>query len=297
MTFKYPVYYHLTRDQSDVNAEADLQKIIAYLLTFTGDINVKMDGALAHITYAESPLIATIKTSGDANRQITLTCEKEDHISVDLIKNITKNMNYRIFNAQSLSYMVNDPHVLDLTVATVEEATLNILKRYNLTPLFQYRESLVFYAQDTQGKIHLVNRHLLEFLLKHPYAKLFPKLFSIPVAPDLGRFVAMMDRGLIPLSFYKYINEPKNIINLSGFNIDKLSQNILIEQINFVLDPSKQRFVQTSSTERVIQKGQSLIKQLVLKQFLAIKIAQDVRFSQEKDTLMPNINVSVYLDA
>ena len=291
------ISYHLTSDQPGADAKKDLQKIIDYLLTFVGDVGIKKENdGHATISYSDTLLTATLATTGQRNRQITLTCQKNDTVSVHLIKNITKQIGYRIFNPQTLSYMVNDPNVLDLTTADVDDDIRNIIKKYRLHPLFQYRDSLVFYAKDTSGTIHLINRHLLEFLHKHPQKKLFKKDFSVAVAGDIGRFVALFDRGLIPLSFYKCVNEPKKIINLSGFSIDKMPQNVVIEQINFLLDVPRQTFVQHSSQNITIKKGQSLFRSLKIKNYLAMKIAQDIGYDVQGKSLVPKLKVLVFLD-
>ncbi len=295
--FKNPVFYHLTNDQNTVDAKSDFKKIIDYLLTFAGDIGVKTrkDGS-AVVTYSETPLTATLKTSGKLNRQITLTCEKEDNISVNLIKNVTKDINYRIFNPQTLSYLVNDPGILDLTTANVDQQILKIINKYSLTPLFQYRDSLLFLAKDKLGKIHLINRHLLEFLIHNPQKKLFPKHFSVAVASDIGRFVALFDRGLIPLSFYKCLDNDIKNINLSDFDIYKLPRNIVAEVINFTLDVVKQSFVQNDSSLVEVKKNNDLINSLKVKNYLAIKIAGDIGYDLEGKDLTSKLKVSVFLD-
>ncbi|OGG13660.1 hypothetical protein A2875_03570 [Candidatus Gottesmanbacteria bacterium RIFCSPHIGHO2_01_FULL_46_14] len=141
--------YHLTSDHAPADAKGDLQKIIDYLLTFVGEIGVtKQNEGHATISYSDTPMTATLAITGKLNRQITLTCETYDAVSVHLIKNVTSRIGYRIFNSQTLSYMVNDPNVLDLTSAQLDAAIRSITGQYGLTPLFQYRDSLVFYAKD-----------------------------------------------------------------------------------------------------------------------------------------------------
>jgi hypothetical protein len=297
MIFKNPVYYHLTNDQEKADAKSDFKKIIDYLLSFAGDISIsnQKDGA-AVVSYSETPMRASLKTTGKLNRQITLTCEKEDNVSVGLIKNVTRDINYRIFNTQTLSYLVNDPGILDLTTANVDVKILKIIKGHGLTPLFQYRDSLVFYAKDKLGKIHLVNRHLLEYLIKAPLKKLYKSAFSIIVAKDIGRFVALFDRGLIPISFYKGADNDVKVINLSDFDIQKLQRNIFVERINFLFDQEKQSFAQNSSELIEVKKGKGLTRSLKLKKYLAIKIAQDIGYSLRGNILVPKLKVSVFLD-
>jgi hypothetical protein len=198
--------------------------------------------------------------------------------------------------------LVNDPGILDLTTANVDPKILKIIKRYDLTPLFQYRDSLVFYAKDKSGSIHLINRHLLEYLRDNSQNPTSPRLrgardFSVVVAKDIGHFVALFDRGLIPISYYKSTDSDLQIINLSGIDIDKLQKSVVVEKINFLFDLEKQSFIQNSSELIEIKKGKSLIKSLKLKKYLAIKIAGDISYSPMDKVLIPKLKVLVFLDS
>src|SRR3989344_5299904 len=250
--FNEPVYFYLVRDAKFGNLEADFKKITDYLLTFEGEVglNREKDGSVI-ISYSETDLKAKLFTNYSANtsdivvsQQITLTCEKEDNLSVNLIKNVTKNIGYRIFNPQTTSYLVINPNLLDLTTAQVNPKILDAIKRHKLTPLFQFQNALVFYAIDKNKKIHLINRHMLEYLIENSLNKIVYKEFSVVVAEDIGRFVALFDRGLIPISFYEYINRPDKILNQSGFNLDKLNLETIFDLIYFQLDLQKQSFIQ-----------------------------------------------------
>lgn len=300
------VYYRLIRDATIGDLSNDFQKIIDYLLTFVGEVNVSIvSPGHAYLTYNDSPYTATLKTITNPkttdttiSSEITLTCEKQDYLALNLIKNVTNNIGYRIFNPQISSFSPNDPNLLDLTTISVKEAIDKIFKRYHLVPLFQYRDSLLFFAKDKSGNIRLVNRHLLEYLKNNPKATMPEKEFSTVVAPDIGQFVALFDRGLIPLSFYKCLNNDIKIINLSGFNIDKFARNVIIEPIYFNLDLSRQTFVQGNAPAGIFaKKGKSLTKILKLKKYLAIKIGQDMNFVQRGKFLVPILSVSIFLDS
>jgi hypothetical protein len=296
--FDKPVYYHLIRDREPGDCYSDLKKIVDYLLTFVGEIAVKTDSkGSAVISYTDSPLTATLKTKNKLDRQITLTCEDSDSVSINLIKNVIGNIGYRVFNQQTLSYLVNDPAILDLTMATVDPKIAKIIKKYGLTPLFRYRDSLVFFAKDKKGKMHLINRHLLEYLSENPSKILSKDMFSVVVAKDIGTFVALFDRGLIPLSFFKADGSKQNILNLSGMNINKISQNLRVELIHFSLDLPGQTFIQGESQKLDIKKGKSLTKALKLENYLAVKIPQDISYEKKGKTLIPNLRISVFLDS
>jgi len=312
--FNEPVYFYLVRDAKFGNLEADFKKITDYLLTFEGEVglNREKDGSVI-ISYSETDLKAKLFTNYSANtsdivvsQQITLTCEKEDNLSVNLIKNVTKNIGYRIFNPQTTSYLVINPNLLDLTTAQVNPKILDAIKRHKLTPLFQFQNALVFYAIDKNKKIHLINRHMLEYLIENSLNKIVYKEFSVVVAEDIGRFVALFDRGLIPISFYEYINRPDKILNQSGFNLDKLNLETIFDLIYFQLDLQKQSFIQmgTQSLNHryKFKKGDSAISNITSlllknkKKFLSLKFALDIGFIAKNSKLIPKINVSVYLE-
>lgn len=309
------IKFHLVRGAKIGDLAADFNKINDYLLTFVGDVSVKYEKeGLLEISYSEAPFRAFLKTDSDlttkdaaVSSQMTLTCEKQDNLSVNLIKNVSTNLGYRIFNPQIGSYLVNDPNILDLTTVKVGQEIVQIFKKYNLKPLFQYRDALIFFAKDASGKIHLVNRHLLEYLSQKPQRRLFKKDFSVIVAPDINRFVALFDRGLVPISFYKYRGGERKIINLSGFDIDKLSQEAVFYLIFFKLDKQNQEFkqIETSNLPQFLnlKKGQSLIKKIEAalrthrQRYLMLKISQDISYLIEGATLTPKLSVSIFMDS
>src|SRR4030042_472407 len=299
------IRFNLVRDNPVGDLAGNLKKITDYLLTFVGDISLQSkDQGSVVINYIGTPVTAILKTDSDLTKrettesgQMTLSCDKNDQLSVHLIKNITSRIGYRIFNTQTHSYLVNDPNILDLTTAPIDKRIIKIFKKYHLTPLFQFRDSLVFFAKDKSDNIHLINRHLLEHLKNNSKAKSPHKEFSVKVADNIGHFVALFDRGLVPLSYYKCLDNDTKVINLSGFNIDKIARDIYIEPIYFDLDSSRQIFVQGNAPPGIlVKKGLSLLKTLKLKKYLAIKIGKDVNFVQKGKSLIPKLSVSIYLD-
>ena len=197
---------------------------------------------------------------------------------------MTKNISWRIFNTKTKSFLVNEPNLLEVSTNELELNISKVFKRYRLTPLFRFHNSLVFFAKDKKGRIHLVNRHLLEYLKDHPTALKLrgAKEFSVVVAPNIGRFVALFDRGLIPINFHHYLNGRPKLINLSGLPISK---NIIQRLICFQLDEANQTFVQT---------GQELDR--LPKKYLAIKVNPDVNYIKQKNRLVAQLNVSVFLE-
>ena len=226
----------------------DLKRINDYFLTFLGEI--------------EMPKLKI------RSKEIILTCPDNDSASIPLIKNL----HLRIFDCRLRAYLPNDPNLL-----AVDGQTNPIFFRYGLKPVFRYRNSLVFFCRDKTGRIHLINRHLLEYLNHHPDAPK-SKDFSVIVAKNIATFIALTDRGLIPLNYYQY---SKNI-NLAGINPGpKIDQRIIC----FQLDEPNQAFIQTDRELTAVPK-----------KYLAVKVGPDVDYQLSKNKLIPRLNVSVYLE-
>lgn len=254
----------------------DLKHIIDYLITFVGEIEVKTKTATsANIVYSHLQLPSTLTLKRD---HLVLSCQPDDTLSVGLIKNT----GLRIYNNQLKAFIPANPDLLDLSTITIDTDILKAFKQYQLIPLFQLKNSLLFFCRDKQGKIHLVNRHLLEYLKTHPQKRSFQQEFSVVVAQNIGQFVALFDRGLIPLNFHQCFDQPFKMINRSGM---KLTKKTAMRLICFRLDEAKQTFIQT---------GQELTQ--IPKKYLAIKVNPDINYIVEKKRLVPQLNVSVFLE-
>ncbi len=224
----------------------DLKRINDYFLTFLGEIEMPKLAAKA--------------------KQIVLTCPESDNVSVPLIKNL----HLRIYNPRLKAFIPNDPNLLEVN------QTNPIFKQYQLAPIFRYNHSLVFFCQDKQGRTHLVNRQLLEYLNSHPTTPK-AKEFSVVVAANIARFIALIDRGLIPLNYYQY----SKITNLSGIPLTPKTPTRLI---CFQLDEANQTFIQT---DRELTK--------IPKNYLAVKVNPDINYLKKANRLIPQLNVSVFL--
>lgn len=311
------INYLITRSTGTKVDLDGFNKIIDYLLTFVGEVEVKKNSNReAIISYTDTPITATLtmKSVDDnvdtaINDQITLTCHESDDVSVNLIKNVSKNIGLRIFNPQTGSFLVNDPNLLDLTSYKLDLKISKLILSQKMKPLFKYNGSLVIFATDKNGQIHLINRHLIEYLINNPSVKFEKDEFSKIVARDVGIFVALCDRGMMPISYHKYLDTEAKVTNLNGINIDKLYTNVIASIIYFNYDYLNQSFIQTEnpnlSPKINIEKGQSLIKYIKMelknggaKEFLGVKVAQDVGYVKNiKNGLVPELSISVFLDS
>ena len=226
----------------------DLKRINDYFLTFLGEIK---------------PPQLKIKAN-----QINVTSPDDDSTTIPLIRNL----HLRVFDPRLKSFLPDDPNLL-----AVDGQTNPVFKQYGLKPVFRYQNSLVFFCRDQLGRVHLVNRHLLEYLNAHPDS---PRVeaFSIVVAKNIAQFIALIDRGLIPLNYYQY----SKIINLAGI---ELTPTTKLRIICFQLDEPNQTFIQTDRELTAIPK-----------KYLAVKIGPDVNYQLVKNKLVPRLNISVYLE-
>lgn len=310
------VKYYITKPSGIGSALEGLNKIIDYLLTFVGEVQVKKNGDnKATIVYTDSPITAELTIDSKPKHsdtkisgQITLTCLNTDNVSVNLIRNAVKNIGFRIYNPKTESYLVNDPNLLDLTTHQVDKTISKVLLEHQLFPIFQYNGSLVFFGKDKKGRIHLINRHLVEYFVHNPKVKTLPKEFSKVVAQNIGVFVALCDRGITPISYHKYLDGESKIVNLNGINLDKLYRDLEVSLIYFRYDQTNQSFGQTEipglPAKIKVNKGGSAVRSItnelkknISPNYLAIKVAQDVSYSYSKDGLVPVLSASIFLDS
>ncbi len=279
------VTYHLIPDRSAKDLTIILKKISDYLNTFTGDIIVKQQNeSEIEIIYSSTSFSATAKVDGE---KIILTTHEDDSITINLIKNISNNSNFRIFNVKGY-FLPNDPKLMDISSIGIDKKIFDIFKKENLKPVFQYRNSLIFFCLNKKEEVCLINRHYLEYLISNstPLKLRGKDELSIKIADNLSTFIALFDRGLISLVFPKYQNNDTKVINLSGFDIQNLDDNTLLQVTNFRLDKEKQQFIQESTTDKIINKN-----------YLALKINQDYSYKLIEEKLYKIINISCFYGA
>ena len=277
------IQYYLKPTGKQENSKNTFLKIIEYLMTFTGDIEVKKESETsATIYYLGTPTTAEVIL--EKTGQLTVSISNDDNVTINLINNTAQSLGFRIYNSQINAYLPNDVNIYDLTTIKVDPSVKNVLNLYQLTPLFQYRGTLIFFCLNKKMEVVLVNRHYLEYLLKVNGQRLIVKELVTVVAPNLAIFIALFDRGLINLNFQANLENKNNIINLSGFNLQKLPKNTKLNIINFKFDEENQSFVQTDTTDKIPKK------------YLAMKIGQDYTYSIVGTKLTKILNCSVFLN-
>lgn len=273
--------YHLIPDNKNKSLVGIVKKVSDYFISFTGDIEVKEvgDGQI-EIKYSNTSYSAVLKTDDD---KVILNTHEDDSITINLIKNIASNSGFRIFNTIHNYFLPNDPKLMDISSIGIDKKIYEIFKNADLTPLFQYSNSYIYFCLNEKKEVVLINRHYLEYILtandRHDIAS---ELFVV-VSPDIATFVALFDRGLISLVFPKYQNGDTKVINLSGFDISKLPKDTTTQVTNFRLDKEKQQFIQESTTDKVTNDN-----------YIAMKIGQDYNYEMVNNKLSKVINVSCF---
>ena len=313
--FNQSTDYYIIKEGELKDLSLEFDKLVNYLGTLA-DFKIKVRGNKATISYPKSStqsfLTNKIKKYSDTtiSPQITFTCEKKDGETIRFLNSAIKNYGFRIFNPKTHSFLVNDDNLTDLSTINIEPELINIFNAYGLAPLFKYQNSMVYYAKELKGEsIHLVNRHLLEFLLKNSDKTKKQESFSVKVADNISTFIALFDRGLIPISFYPYYFSPENIINYSGFNTTSLKLDVIITPVFFELVLSRQTFRPLKNIpylgETTIKKGFSIssyLNQITKNPFfkgkiLSTKVAADVSYEFiKKGLIIPRLTLSIFLD-
>lgn len=298
--------------------EKNFEDIISQLATFSDIGLLRNSSSTVTISYTNMPTQATLEIPNVKVRensdllppqQMVLTCQKDDHLALNLVRNVVDSIGFRVINPTFGCFLPQDSQLIDVTTMELGSDLQRIFRKMGIKPLFNFQNSLTFYGQSLKdGSIHLINRHLLEYLLDHPTNKI-PKDFSLLVAPDITRFVAMQDRALIPISFYKYYHKPTKIINLSGFDTEKLENDILVALIFFELDRSRQSFrqreFQNAPQIKKLTKESSInsaIRQMLKNlnfnsDYLAAKLDMDINYTViPENTIIPRLTLSIFLN-
>lgn len=277
------IHYYLRPTNNNHDPKKSFDKILEYLISFVGDIEVKKENdTTAIIYYIGTPTTAHLKL--EKAGQITVIISADDNVTINLINNTAQGIGYRVYNSQINCYLPNDVNIYDLTTIKIDTSIKNVLNLYQLTPLFQLRNSLIFFCKNQKDEIVLVNRHLLEYLITN-HQSLITNEFSVVIAPNIAVFIALYDRGLVSLT-----NPNSKIINLSGFDIykhslllrSKLPKDTKLNIINFSYDEENQSFIQQDTANKIP------------KRYLALKVGQDYTYSMVGTKLIKILNVSVF---
>jgi len=290
-----PIVYEIVSSNPGVSTKTIFKKISDYLLTFVGDIELKNEQEeIIKIIYQQTGVFSVLLP-----QKSQIIINPSDYLTLNLIRINANTNGYRIKNVCRNYFLPQDPNLLEIKKEELSKSLTDIFVKAEFVPVFRYNQSLVFYTTDKKGKIYITNRHLLEYLLNNPKQRFLTSELYQEVAGDIGLFIALSDRGLIPNSFYGHKFQEKNLINLSGLNIYKIYKNIILDIIYFSYNGRLQQFVQTDFADKPkgvrIKKGENIIKKLQKQKSIFVKFPHDITYKKEKNTLIPKINVSMFI--
>jgi len=312
--FTDPIQFFFVKQGAHGPLGDDLQTITDQLGTYASDgIGIKREATSLTIFFDESSMKSVLQMEKNStlsdtkiSNQMILTCEKQDNLSVNLLRNIIRHMGYRVYNPELGCYNTNDPDLLDMTTFGLDDKVRTIIKNNGFKPLFNYRNNLIYFAQkQNQKAIYQINSNLLLHLVEKGESDFEKQDFAVKVASDIGHFIAFYDRGMIQGGFYE---KTKKIINHSGLDLSKLKRDLHVRPVFFHFNSERQTFEQLkASIEKrdLLKKGSNIktypkkiLETLKIKnKFLAAKIKRSVDFEKnDEEELIPRLNMVIFVD-
>lgn len=219
---------------------------------------------------------------------------------------------FRLYSRKTQSIIPIDLNLLALELGGCDPAVAHRLETFGLQPQYFCQPAQCIYATDSAGAVHIVNNNLLAFAVKHNTSDVPRDELSYVVASGLGRFSAMYDRALIPLSFYRFFKRSLKIINDSQFDIEDPGRKVFIKPYIFEFDTFGTTFytVAAEGTRLLrmdkIRPGETLHHALVRVLAEDLKIADDyvgayvaphIEYDRDRHGVVtPRLIVHVYVE-
>jgi hypothetical protein len=244
-----------------------------------------------------------------------LTINSEDSITLSNIRDLLfrQKDNYRVFNWQRKAFMPKDPDIICLDIGSHNLKTFEVLAKFNLSPTYFSQRSGVYYAEDKEKRVRIVNPYLLDFIYDKPLAETDLPELNYPVSPSMEMFATMYDRGLVPVNFYEYYGKPTKIINQSFFDINNPDRKVFVKPYVLEFKVELGDFYTLAGPEggallvmTKIQKGENLddcLKRHISQElkisddYLGAFVSPHIEFDRDRDGILtPRIIVLVYVD-
>ena len=117
-----PIHYYLRSTLKNQDTLVSFKKIVDYLMSFVGDVEVVIQASKAKgkektssaiVYYIGTPNVARMQL--EKTGQITVSISNNDNATINLINNVSNNIGFRIYNPQINAYLLNDVNIYDLT--------------------------------------------------------------------------------------------------------------------------------------------------------------------------------------
>ncbi len=242
--------------------------------------------------------------------ETTLKTQLTDNTTVIMLRTASHLQKIKLFSVDLECYLPTDPYLLLVANMQLNENVERAFNKKGLKPIFVLQNSNIFYAQDEDNAVHIVNEHLINhFINFNTYDSLDE--FNYQVADNMQMFVSKYDVGLIPDNFYKYYKKPQKIINYSNFNLENPGRKVFVKPYIYELESPEKGFTKYSSEEGTsifadkIRKGENLDSTIrrVLKEHLSLandyigaRVLYKLEFDRDRNQiLIPRLLVEVYV--
>ncbi|MFC1722386.1 hypothetical protein ACFL0C_01915 [Patescibacteria group bacterium] len=168
--------YHLIQLHKETDSD-EFGKLLSLINEMHGIMinNPDNEQNTAYLYYDKAPFQAKLKLekiSDNENlkytklpeKRIVLECEKTDHLTVNLIRRLLSNLEIRVYSPLYKCLLPKNLDIEDCTTFTSDnhEKAVNVIRKFNLEPVFILQGSYNYYAQSSQDQsVHFINDNLL----------------------------------------------------------------------------------------------------------------------------------------
>jgi len=244
-----------------------------------------------------------------------LTIGSEDYITFGKLRQFLTRQreDFRIYSHQLQCFLPKDIDLVSLEFGSVNIKAFDILKKYDLRPIYYSQQNHLYYALTTDKHVNIVNHSLLEYIFDKEIPESKLSELSYQVAPNLNFFSAMYDKKLIPVNFYEYFSHSTKIINRSFFDINHPNRKVFVKPYIFEFKEKSGEFYTYAGPDGAsmlmmskILQGETLetCLQRVLQDelkiatdFIGAFVSEEIEFDRDREGILtPRLVVFVYVD-
>lgn len=245
---------------------------------------------------------------------VKLVINAEDEITLNSIRRSLINTRwvYQIFSEKLQAFLPHDPELVVDELGEYNIEAHRIFSKFGLEPLYYHRKNRVYYAQDVNKEVVIVNRALINFIYEKEIPEEELPEFTYVVAPNVQQFGFLFDRHLVPTNFYEYYQKSHKIINESHFDINNPGRKVFIKPYVMELQEERNEFYTQAGegssllTMDKIRKEETLdqaIKRILSEElkiaddYIGAYVPEEVEFDRNKEGILtPRLIVIIYVD-
>lgn len=205
------------------------------------------------------------------------------------------------------------PHLILTDINGIPRETDFTLRDNGLTAVYFDTQFSVFYAQDEQQKVHIINPYLELYLREKKLQSASERgELSYVIADSLADFGRKYSLGLIPADFYRYYKKSFKIICHHSFDIENVNRKVFVKPMIYEINRvDLGYYTQLGDTASYlfmdkIRKGEILHDTLIRVLSQELRIADDyvgavvvnsIEFDRDKEgILIPRLVLNVFVD-